>query len=99
MKKQLASFRDFLATGTLGPVSPAMKLSEVAKALGSPDGWNISEGDSVPVYWFFGKLEISFDSIAPYSMNWFQIEEASQLEGEFEPFTRQLKVSLDGFSG
>ncbi|MEI9403983.1 hypothetical protein [Mesorhizobium argentiipisi] len=99
MKKQVASFRDFLTTGALGPVSPDMRLIEVAQALGSPDGWNINEGDPIPVYWFFGKLEVSFDSIAPYSMNWFQIEGASQLEGEFEPLTRQLKVSLDGFSG
>ncbi|RAZ88735.1 hypothetical protein DPM33_22395 [Mesorhizobium hawassense] len=99
MKKQLVSFRDFLATGVLGPVSLDMRLIEVAQALGSPDGWNIDEGDPIPVYWFFGKLEISFDSTAPHSMHWFQIEEASQLEGEFEPLTKQLKMSLDGFSG
>lgn len=57
MKKQLASFRDFLATGVLGPVSPDMRLIEMAQALGSPDGWNISDGDPIPVYWFFGNLE------------------------------------------
>ncbi|CAN7532962.1 hypothetical protein [Mesorhizobium caraganae] len=78
MKKQLASFRDFLVTGNLGPVTPGMTLIEVAETLGSPDGWNIDEGDLVPAYWFFGPLEISFDSIAPYQMNWFQIEGATQ---------------------
>ena len=99
MKKQLASFRDFLATGKLGPVSSGMKLIEVAETLGSPDGWNIDDGDLVPLYWFFGPLEISFDSIAPYQMNWFQIEGAAQLRGKSESLTEQLKLSLDGFSG
>lgn len=32
MKKQLASFPDFLATGVLGPVSPDMRLIEIAQA-------------------------------------------------------------------
>lgn len=98
MKKQLASFRDFLTTGTLGPLSPEMKLIDVAKVLGTPDGWNIDESDDVPLYWCFGKVEISFDSAAPYQMNWFQVEEAGQLKGKFEPLTERLKLSLDKFS-
>jgi hypothetical protein len=85
MKKQLASFRDFLATGTLGALSPGMKLIDVAELLGPPDGWNIDEPDPVPLYWFFGKLEISFESVAPYQMNWFQIEGAAHLKGKLEP--------------
>ncbi|MCV3209530.1 hypothetical protein OHD62_16945 [Mesorhizobium sp. YC-39] len=99
MKKQLLSFRDFLKTGKLGPVSPDMKLIEIAGALGSPEGWNIDEDAPIPLYWFFGKLEISFDSIAPYQMNWFQIEGAAQLRGKFESLTEQFKLSLDGFGG
>ncbi|TIU30477.1 MAG: hypothetical protein E5W27_01040 [Mesorhizobium sp.] len=76
-----------------------MTLIEVASVLGSPDGWNIDEGDRVPLYWFFGKLEISFDSTAPYQVNWFQIEGATQLKGNFEPLTEQLKLALEGFTG
>ncbi|BCG94517.1 hypothetical protein [Mesorhizobium sp. 131-2-1] len=99
MKKHLASFRDFLVTGNLGPVTPHMTLKEVAETLGPPDGWNVDDGHPVPVYWFFGNLEISFDSIAPYQMNWFQIEGAAQLCGKSDSLTEQLKVSLDGFNG
>ncbi|MGX9178198.1 hypothetical protein ACWTU8_09990 [Mesorhizobium sp. BHbdii] len=76
-----------------------MKMLEVAKALGAPDGWNTEHADVIPDYWFFGKLEISFDDVAPYQMNWFQIEEAGYLEGDFEPLTDQIVISLDGFSG
>ncbi|RTL91251.1 MAG: hypothetical protein EKK31_35345 [Hyphomicrobiales bacterium] len=99
MKKHLASFRDFLATGTLGALSPGMKLIDVAELLGPPDGWNVDEAAPVPLYWFFGKLEISFESVAPYQINWFQIEGAAHLKGKLEPLTDQLKLSLDGFSG
>ena len=94
MKKQLASLRDFLTTGTLGPLSPEMSLVDVAKLLGSPDGWNTDEDAPVPLYWFFGKLEISFENAAPYRINWFQIEKAKQLKGKFEPLTERLKLSL-----
>ncbi|TGP26819.1 MULTISPECIES: hypothetical protein [unclassified Mesorhizobium] len=99
MKKQLASFRDFLATGNLGPVAPDMALKDIAATLGPPDGWNVDDDHPVPVYWFFGNLEISFDSAAPYQMNWFQIEGATQLRGKSATLTGRLKLSLDGFCG
>lgn len=76
-----------------------MKLVEIAEALGSPDGWNVGEDAPVPLYWFFGNLEISFDNIAPYQINWFQIEGAAQLKGKFETLTKALKLSLDRFDG
>ncbi|RWA76808.1 hypothetical protein [Mesorhizobium sp.] len=72
MKKQLASFRDFLASRNLGPAAPDMTLKDIAATLGPPDGWNVDDDHPVPVYWFFGKLEISFDSAAPYQMTWFR---------------------------
>jgi hypothetical protein len=76
-----------------------MSLIDVAKLLGSPDGWNTNEDAPVPLYWFFGKLEISFADAAPYRINWFQIEQAKQLKGKFEPVTGRLKLSLGKFSG
>jgi hypothetical protein len=99
MKKQLVSFRDFLKTGVIGPVSPGMKLIEVAKELGAPDGWITEHAETIPPYWTFGKLEISFDEVPPYLMNWFQIEEAGYLEGDFDVLTDRLVLSLDGFNG
>ncbi|MER8512406.1 hypothetical protein NKH47_05570 [Mesorhizobium sp. M1060] len=99
MKKQLLSFRDFLKTGTFGPVSPSLKMIDIAGVLGPPDGWVTEPAGTIPVYWIFGKLEISFDEEAPHWMNWFQIEEAGYLEGDFEVLTDRLVLSLDGFSG
>ncbi|MBZ9707852.1 hypothetical protein LB543_14080 [Mesorhizobium sp. ESP7-2] len=92
MKKQLLSFRDFLKTGKLGPVSPGMTMAEIAAVLGAPE-------HADPNYWTFGKLEISFDGEAPYQMNWFQIEEAGYLKGDVEVLADGLALSLDGFSG
>ncbi|TPK92895.1 hypothetical protein FJ934_19850 [Mesorhizobium sp. B2-4-12] len=92
MKKELASFRDFLRTGRLGPISPTLKMNEVAELLGIP-----AHADSD--YWTFGKLEISFDEEAPHKMKWLQIEEAGYLAGDFEVFTDRLVLLLDNFNG
>ncbi|MBA1145004.1 hypothetical protein H0241_32955 [Mesorhizobium sp. CCANP35] len=99
MTKQLLSFRDFLRTGTFGPVSPSLKMIDIANVLGPPDGWITEHAETIPVYWTFGKLEISFGEEAPHRMNWFQIEEAGYLEGDFEILTDRLVLTLDGFSG
>jgi hypothetical protein len=99
VKKHLVSFCDFLKTGTLGPISAGMKMMEVAETLGPPDGWITEHAKTVPVYWTFGKLEICFGEDAPHLMNWFQIEEAGYLEGDFEVLTDSLRLSLDGFTG
>jgi hypothetical protein len=99
MTKQLLSFRDFLRTGTLGPVSPSLKMIDIASVLGPPDGWITEHAETIPVYWTFGQLEISFAEEAPHQMNWFQIEEAGYLEGDFEILTDRLVLSLDGFRG
>ncbi|WP_128289224.1 hypothetical protein [Mesorhizobium sp. M7A.F.Ca.MR.176.00.0.0] len=92
MKKQLLSFRDFLKTGSLGPISPDMTMAEIVEVLGMPEHVD-------PDYWTFGKLEISFDITPPRQMNWFQIEQASYLKGDLEALTTRFALSLDGFSG
>jgi hypothetical protein len=99
MKKQLISFREFLRTGAFGPISSAMKMIEVAKELGPPEGWITEHAETIPLYWTFGKLEISFDEDSPHLMNWFQIEQAGYLEGDFDILTDRLVLSLDGFNG
>ena len=95
---QIVSFREFLSTGKLGPISTEMTLKDVAKALGGPDGFIIHpDTPDVPIYWCYGNLEISFSEEPPYRMDWFQIEHADYLEGEFEKITENLIVALDGF--
>lgn len=99
MKKQLVSFREFLKTGTLGPISTNMRMVEVAATLGVPDYWITDSAVAVPVYWGFGKLEICFAEDSPHRVNWFQIEHAGYLEGEFEIITAELALALDGLNG
>jgi hypothetical protein len=36
-----------------------------------------------PAYWFYGKLELSFDPERPHAMHFFQIEAAGGLSAEF----------------
>lgn len=99
MKKQIVSFRDFLRTGNIGPVSPTMKMIEIAKLLGAPDDWMTHDNDHAPLYWCYGNLEISFDKTPQHKMHWFQIENAGYLEGDYELIADSLVLSLDGFSG
>lgn len=98
--KQIVSFREFLSTGKLGPISTDMALKDVAKALGSPSRFYLHvDTPDVPIYWCYGKLEISFAEEPPYTMSWFQIEFAGDLEGDFEKITEDLIVTLDGLGG
>jgi hypothetical protein len=99
MEKQIASFREFLSTGRLGPLHHCMTLMDVARVLGPPEDWITSEEQTVPVYWKFGKVEISFDETAPHRMHWFQIEHAEHLQGEFDAITDDLVLALDGIDG
>lgn len=95
---QIVSFREFLSTGKLGPISTEMTLKDVAKILEGPDGFVHADTD-VPTYWCYGKLEISFAEEPPYTMNWFQIEDAGYLKGDFDKITENLIVTLDGLGG
>ncbi|MER9082886.1 hypothetical protein [Mesorhizobium sp. M0895] len=99
MKKQLVSFRDFLKTGTLGPVYPGMKMIEIAKVLGAPDDWLTEYAEAVPEYWFYGTLEASFDKDPPHELDWFQIEHVHAIRGKTERITDQFVLSMEGLNG
>ncbi|NTF43180.1 hypothetical protein [Rhizobium rhizogenes] len=76
-----------------------MTISEVVAALGAPSKLGTRSDGGVPLYWCYGKLEIQFDTDAPYKVNWFQIEWAGDLEGDFEIFTSNLVLALGGLTG
>ncbi|MDI6027499.1 hypothetical protein QBK99_14975 [Corticibacterium sp. UT-5YL-CI-8] len=98
MPNVLASFRQFLKTGCLGPLSTDMTLMDVARILRGPDDFVLSSDRVVPLYWCYNKLEISFAQDAPHRMEWFQIEHADDLEGDFEVIVDDmLAMTLDGF--
>jgi hypothetical protein len=100
MTNRIASFRGFLKTGVLGPLSTDMKLIEVAKVLGAPQFFFLHyDTKDVPDYWGYNKLEISFAPDQPHEMKWFQIEHAGGLEGEFDVITDTLMLALEGFDG
>lgn len=97
--RHLASFRDLLRTGTLGLVTPDMCLFDIARTLGVPTYFYTDSVATVPAYWCYKNLELQFDIDPPYKIDFFQIENAGYLEGEYEVFTENLIMTLDGFDG
>ncbi|MBD0413773.1 hypothetical protein [Oryzicola mucosus] len=98
MPNNLVSFRKFLQTGRLGPISADMTLMDVARVLGGPDRFILSSDQTVPLYWCYNKLEISFAEDVPHRIEWFQIEYADCLDGDFEVIVDDmLAMTLDGF--
>lgn len=95
----LISLREFLKTGVFGPLHLEMNLLDVAKVLGAPSHFITGHAENIPTYWCYGKLEIEFEEIAPHRIRFYQLEFANDLEGQFEPISRDSILSLDGFSG
>jgi hypothetical protein len=103
--RHIASFKQFLATGRLGPISTDLNLRQVADLLGTPQDWIFSYYDTPP-YWIYTeidndrpKLEIEFSLDAPHPVEWFQMEDASYICGPFHLFGRSLAMTTDGLSG
>ncbi|MDN2583471.1 hypothetical protein [Aquibium sp. ELW1220] len=101
----LASFRDFLKTGNLGPLTPALDLRATSDVLGPPGDWAyISNEDVFPLYWMYEgglgcRLEINFEPSPPHAMQWFQIDGAEGLRQDVHVFGDQLALAMDGFHG
>ncbi|KQY78647.1 hypothetical protein ASD52_02025 [Ensifer sp. Root142] len=99
MTKKIVSMREFLRTGAFGPLTTDATLLDVARALGAPTFFSTEHAEDVPTYWGYGKLEIQFETTAPHRTDWFQIEHADELEGEFELITQNLVLALEGCDG
>jgi hypothetical protein len=101
----LASFRDFLKTGNLGPLTPTLDLRATSGLLGPPGDWVfISKEDGFPLYWMYQdglrcRLEINFDPSPPHAMQWFQIDGAEGLRQAVHVFGNHLALAMDGFHG
>jgi hypothetical protein len=102
--RHVASFKQFLSTGRLGPISTDLNLRQVADILGTPQDW-IFNYDS-PFYWIYSeidndrpKLEIAFSADAPHPVVWFQIEDANDICDTFHLFGASLVMTTDGLSG
>lgn len=102
--RHVASFKQFLSSGRLGPISVDLNLRQVADLLGTPQDW-IFNYDS-PFYWIYSemdndrpKLEICFSPDAPHPMYWFQIEDANDICETFHLFGESLAMTTDGLSG
>ena len=102
-----ASLEEFLRTGQLGPIHSGLNPNQVAEVLGTPESW-ISNGTlPFPDYWCYGNLEISFERRKTagneFGMNFFQIEHAGYLAGDYDVITNArepiLVVDLDGLTG
>lgn len=101
----LVSFRDFLKTGHLGPLSPTLDLRATSDLLDPPRDWVfISKEDSFPLYWIYEdglgcRLEINFDPSPPYAMQWFKLDGTDCLRQDVHVFGDQLALAMDGFQG
>jgi len=80
-------------------MQPRLTMLDVVARLGAPSNFVTGSNGDVPVYWCYGKLEIQFDVDVPHRTNWFQLEWAGYLEGDFEILTSNLVIALDGFTG
>ena len=91
---------DFLATGRLGPVHTGLDRNRIASLLGVPDGWIGEPQPALPLYWAYGKLELSFDARPPHAIDFFQIEFAHLLSGDCEILAGgRIVLDLQGLDG
>lgn len=99
MPKAIASTREFLRTGSLGAIRNGLTMDEVKRVLGSPRHTTNPHGEGPDTYWLYNYLEVNFDFDPPNRVNWFQIEHANQLGGEFADVTNSFSIALEGFHG
>jgi len=101
----LASFRDFLKTGKLGPLTSMLDLRGTSDLLGPPGDWAYtSKEDVFPLYWMYEdglgcRLEISFEPNPPHAIQWFQIDDAEGLRQDVHVFGDRLALAMDGLHG
>lgn len=94
--QHIASLREFLHTGALGPLNVNMTLLDVAALLGPPTDWIVDKPHcSVPFYWSYGPLEIEFHHNPPYAINWFQIEHPEAIARPRDELADRLLLSMD----
>ncbi len=95
----LISFSEFLAFGKFGPITPDLCLLDVANEIGAPTSFITEYAENIPTYWRYGRFEIEFEQEAPHKIRFYQIEFASDLEGQFELINDSIVLLLEGFHG
>jgi len=100
--RHIASFRHFLSTGQLGPLTIDMTLVDVAQAIGPPQAFGeFAGGDPLPLRWHYESdgsvLEIDFLPSPPYRIDQLRLEPS--LRGEFCLFGPNLLMTTDGIGG
>lgn len=100
--RHIASFRHFLSTGQLGPLTIDMTLVDVAQAIGPPQAFGeLADRDPLPLRWHyesdFSVLEIDFLPSPPHRIDQFRLEPS--LLGEFCLFGPNLLMTTDGIGG
>jgi len=102
--RQIVSLKHFLSTGQLGTIFPEMTLLDVARTLGAPQDFFINKDvRAFPLHWGYDSdgpvLEFNFLPDPPHNIDWFQIESAMALNGDFCRFGRELLLTTDGLTG
>jgi hypothetical protein len=99
--RHIASFKQFLTTGRLGPLSAEMTLAQVAQALGAPQAFGaLDVDDLLPLRWCYASdgshLEIDFQPASPHRIDWFRVKPS--LWGDFCLFGPDLLMTTDGIT-
>ena len=100
--RHIASFRHFLSTGVLGPLSLGMDLASVARMIGPPQAFGaLGSDDPLPLCWRYENegslLEIDFLRTPPHSVERLRLDPS--LRGEFCLFGPNLLMTTDGIVG
>lgn len=98
----LASLKDVLQTGCIGPLRSENTAIDVADLLGPPGAWAIVPGDLFPSLWCYDGGEIAFSSQAPHGMEYIKLY-TDHFDGSAVVFAnsdrgghRTTLLSLDG---
>jgi hypothetical protein len=97
--RHIVSFRHFLSTGQLGPLTTDTTLGNVARAIGPPQAFGEpAADDALPLRWHYecdgSVLEIDFLTSPPHRME--QLRMVPSLRGEYCLFGPNLLMTTDG---
>jgi hypothetical protein len=100
LQQSRVSFKAFLQTGKLGPLSIGSLLKDVAAGLGPPRYWsNVHTDYPVPNFWGYHHLELRFSERTPSRLEHFQLSRADELRGRSVALCGNLRLSLNGLHG
>jgi hypothetical protein len=89
-----------LSRASRSPISSPPDGSAPFTPASTETGWIGEPQPALPLYWAYGKLELSFDARPPHAIDFFQIEFAHLLSGDCEILAGgRIVLDLQGLDG